>query len=170
MALDKQTDDFPDTFYVLVEIPSGSNCKYEYDEKLEMIKLDRVLFTAMTYPTNYGFILDTEGKDGDPLDVMVISSVAIAPGMIVKCRALGVAEMSDEEGSDNKIIAVPIDKVDPASGGFKDASDIPQNLKDKIKHFFEHYKELEKGKFMEFNDFKGKEEALKQIREARVKV
>lgn len=169
MNLTQQTKDFPDTFYAFVEIPAGSNCKYEYKEDLEGVVLDRVLFTSMVYPTNYGFVLDTEGKDGDPLDVLVISSVSIAPGIVVKCRALGVAEMSDEEGEDNKILAVPVDKVDPASATLKDINDVPQYLKDKMKHFFERYKELEKGKFMKFNGLKGKEEALKQIKEARVK-
>jgi inorganic pyrophosphatase len=166
MDLTKQTKDFPETFYALIEIPVGSNCKYEYDEELEGIKLDRVLFTAMTYPTNYGFVLNTEGKDGDPLDVMVISSTPIAPGMLVKCRAVGIAEMEDEEGEDNKVIAVPVEKVDPASGTLKESSDIPEYLKEKIKHFYEHYKELEKGKFMKFKGFASKESALKQIKEA----
>ena len=166
MDLSKQTKDFPETFWSMIEIPVGSNCKYEYDEELDGIKLDRVLFTAMTYPTNYGFILNTEGKDGDPMDVMVIASTPIASGMLVKCRAIGIAEMEDEEGSDNKIIAVPVDKVDPASQTIKEANDIPVYLKDKIKHFYEHYKELEKGKFMKFLGFKGRDEALKQIKEA----
>ena len=168
MDFSKQTDDFPDTFYAFIEIPSGSNCKYEYDEQLDGVKLDRVLFTSMVYPTNYGFVLNTEGKDGDPLDVLVVSSVPISPGIAVKCRAIGIAEMNDEEGEDNKVIAVPVDKVDPASSTIKSSEDIPLYLKEKIKHFFEHYKELEKGKFMKFNGFKGKEEALKQIKEARL--
>ncbi|MCL4399282.1 inorganic diphosphatase [Candidatus Parvarchaeota archaeon] len=162
----KQTKDFPETFYAFIEIPTGSNCKYEYDEELETIKLDRVLFTSMVYPTNYGFITSTKGKDGDPLDVMVISSVSIASGIVVKCRAVGIAEMSDEEGEDNKVIAVPVEKVDPFSSSIKTEADIPETLKQKIKHFFEHYKELEKGKFMKFHGFKGKEEAIAQIREA----
>ena len=164
----KQTDDFPETFYAMVEIPMGSNCKYEYKEDLETIVLDRVLFTSMVYPANYGFILQTEGKDGDPLDVLVFSSVPINPGIVVKCRAIGIAEMSDEEGEDNKVIAVPVDKVDPASSMIKTEADLPKYQKNKLKHFFEHYKELEKGKFMKFNGFKGKEEALKQIKEAKV--
>ncbi|MCL5016669.1 MAG: inorganic diphosphatase [Candidatus Parvarchaeota archaeon] len=168
MELNKQTDDFPESFYAMVEIPAGSNCKYEYKEDMEAIVLDRVLFTSMVYPVNYGFILQTKGKDGDPLDVLVVSSVSISPGILVKCRAIGIAEMSDEEGEDNKVIAVPIDKVDPASSAIKTSDDLTPYFKDKIKHFFEHYKELEKGKFMKFHGFKGKDEALKQIKEARV--
>ncbi|MCL4400877.1 MAG: inorganic diphosphatase [Candidatus Parvarchaeota archaeon] len=168
MDLTVQTKDFPDTFYAFIEIPAGSNCKYEYKEDLDGVVLDRVLFTSMVYPTNYGFVMDTEGKDGDPLDVLVMSSASISPGIVVKCRAVGVAEMSDEEGEDNKIIAVPIDKVDPTSVALKDVNDLPQYFKDKLKHFFERYKELEKGKFMKFNGFKGREDALRQIKEARV--
>ncbi|MCL5017782.1 MAG: inorganic diphosphatase [Candidatus Parvarchaeota archaeon] len=164
----KQTDDFPETFYAMVEIPMGSNCKYEYKEDLETIVLDRVLFTSMVYPANYGFILQTKGKDGDPLDVLVFSSVPINPGIVVKCRTIGIAEMSDEEGEDNKVIAVPVDKVDPASSVIKTEADLPEYQKNKLKHFFEHYKELEKGKFMKFHGFKGKDEALKQIKEARL--
>ena len=128
----KQTDDFPETFYAMVEIPMGSNCKYEYKEDLETIVLDRVLFTSMVYPANYGFILQTEGKDGDPLDVLVFSSVPINPGIVVKCRAIGIAEMSDEEGEDNKVIAVPVDKVDPASSMIKTEADLPEYQKNKL--------------------------------------
>ncbi len=168
MNLSQQTKDFPETFYAFVEIPAGSNCKYEFKEDLEAVALDRILYTSMVYPTNYGFILDTEGKDGDPMDVLVMSSVSIASGIIVKCRAVGVAEMNDEEGSDNKILAVPVDKVDPSMSNIKEASDIPEYMKDKLKHFFEHYKELEKGKFMKFLGVKGREEALKQIKEAKL--
>lgn len=166
MEFKKQTSDFPETFYAFIEIPQGSNAKYEYKEDLDAIVLDRVLFTSMVYPTNYGFIPLTKGGDGDPLDVLVMSSIPINPGMMIKCRAVGIAEMDDEEGPDNKIIAVPVEKVDPSFSSIKDTSDIPQYLKDKIKHFFEHYKELEKGKFMKFKNFASKEEAIKQIKEA----
>ncbi|MDP8012952.1 MAG: inorganic diphosphatase [Nanoarchaeota archaeon] len=169
MEFKKQTDDFPNTFYAFIEIPQGSNAKYEYKEDMEAIVLDRVLFTSMVYPTNYGFIPLTQGKDGDPLDVLVISSVPINPGMLIKCRAVGVAEMEDEEGPDNKILAVPIEKVDPAFSNVKNIDSVPQYLKDKIKHFFEHYKELEKGKFMKFKDFADLASALDQIKEATVK-
>lgn len=159
----RQTDDFPNTFYVLVEISMGSDCKYEYSEELETIVLDRVLFTPMKYPTNYGMIFDTEGKDGDPLDVLLISSAAIQPGMIVKSRAVGLADMRDEEGIDDKIIAVPVDEVDPNSETIRDIEDVPQFEKNILRHFFEHYKELEKGKFMNFKGFRGKKEALRTI-------
>ncbi|MBE5730225.1 inorganic diphosphatase [Candidatus Parvarchaeota archaeon] len=169
MEFNKQTDDFPETFYAFIEIPSGSNMKYEYDEELENIKLDRVLFTSMVYPINYGFALNTKSKDGDPLDVLVVSSVSISPGIIVKCRPIGLLLMEDEGGLDNKIIAVPIDKIDPASTNIKTADDLPQYLKDKTEHFFEHMKELEKGKFVKFKGFSGKADAEKELREALLK-
>jgi inorganic pyrophosphatase len=141
----------------------GSNCKYEYNEKLESIILDRVLFTPMKYPANYGMILKTQGKDGDPLDVLLISSAAIQPGILVKSRAVGLAEMRDEEGIDDKVIAVPVDEVDPNSETIRDIEDIPQFQKNIFKHFFEHYKELESGKFMEFIGFTGKKVATDLI-------
>jgi inorganic pyrophosphatase len=166
MKFNVQTENFPESFYVFIEISQGGNTKLEYKFDVENIVLDRILFTSMVYPTNYGFVLNTKAKDEDPLDVLVISSVPIPSGAIVKCRAIGIAEMSDEEGSDNKVIAVPLDKVDPMSKEYADIKDVPDAVKDKIKHFFQHYKELERGKFMNFHDFKGKDEAVKQIKES----
>jgi inorganic pyrophosphatase len=166
MNFNVQTKDFPESFYVFIEIPQGGNTKLEYKPDVDNIVLDRILFTSMVYPANYGFALNTKAKDGDPLDVLVISSVPVPSGSIVKCRAIGIAEMSDEEGSDNKVIAVPVDKVDPMSTDYNDINSVPEYIKNKIKHFFEHYKELEKGKFMTFYDFKGKDEAIKQIKES----
>ncbi|OJI07428.1 Inorganic pyrophosphatase [Candidatus Micrarchaeum sp.] len=168
MNFSKQTDNFPETFYAFIEIPQGSGIKYEYKEDLEAVVVDRFLFTSMTYPTNYGFALGTKGKDGDPLDVLVMSQVPISSGMVIKVRPIGIAVMSDEEGSDNKVIAVPVEKVDPAFSSYKDAQDIPEFMKNKIKHFFEHYKELEKGKFMKFEKFESREEAMKELKESRV--
>ncbi len=164
-----QADDFPETFYVLVEISMGSDCKYEYSEELETIVLDRVLFTTMKYPANYGMILDTKAKDGDPLDVLLISSAAIQPGIVVKCRAVGLAEMKDEEGIDDKVIAVPVNEVDPNSETISDINDVPQFQKNQFRHFFEHYKELEKGKFMKFIGYKDREDAIKVILRSRHK-
>lgn len=159
-----QTKDFPETFYAYIEISSGSSTKYEYNEELEVLAVDRFLFTAMAYPANYGFAVNTHGKDGDPIDVLVYSS-PIANGAVIKCKPIGVLEMSDEAGIDHKLIAVPIDKVDPASSGVNDINDLPQFQKDKLKHFFEHMKELEKGKFVKVENFKGKAEAIKILKE-----
>lgn len=158
-----QTGDFPNTFYVLVEISMGSDTKYEYNKELESIILDRVLFTPMKYPTNYGLILQTWAKDNDPLDVLLISSAAIQPGIIVRCRAVGLIEMEDEHGIDDKVIAVPVNQVDPNSESIRDIKDIPKFEKNILRHFFEHYKELESGKFMKFLGFKGRKDALKTI-------
>lgn len=161
-----QPDDYPNTFYVMVEISMGGNNKYEYNEKLETIVLDRMLFTSMSYPTNYGMIIGTHAEDGDPLDVLIISSSPIQPGIIVRCRPVGIAEMKDEEGQDHKIIAVPVDSVDPNSSSVRDVEDIPVYLKNNIKHFFEHYKELETDKFMNFFGYGKKENAIREINEA----
>ena len=166
MKFNIQTEDFPETFYAFIEIPQGTSSKLEYKPELDNIVLDRILFTSMVYPTNYGFILNTQAKDGDPLDVLVIASVPIPSGTIVKCRAVGIAQMSDEEGSDNKVMAVPVEKVDAMSASIKDINSFGDPLKDKIKHFFQHYKELEKGKFMTFRGYAGRDEAIKEIKES----
>jgi inorganic pyrophosphatase len=163
----KQTEDFPNTFYALVEISQGSKNKYEYHEDVESIVLDRILFTPMNYPTNYGMIIGTKAKDGDPLDALIISSSPIQSGIIVKCRPIGLAEMRDEEGEDNKVIAVPVDKVDPNSSLIKEMGDVPEYLKNIIKHFFEHYKELEENKFMNFGGFREKADAIREIESSR---
>ncbi len=168
MNFSKQTEDFPETFYSFIEIPQGSGIKYEYKPELDNVVVDRFLFTSMVYPTNYGFALSTKAKDGDPLDILVISQQPIESGSIIKCRAVGIAVMSDEEGSDNKIIAVPVEKVDPSFSNIKDIDDVPQYMKDKIKHFFEHYKELEKGKHMDFDKFDSKEVALQNLKESKI--
>ncbi|MEM0130028.1 MAG: inorganic diphosphatase [Thermoplasmatales archaeon] len=158
------TGDFPETFYALVEISEGSRNKYEYHEDVKSIVLDRILFTPMNYPTNYGMILGTRAKDGDPLDVLIISSSPIQPGILVKCRPIGIAEMHDEEGEDNKIIAVPVDNVDPNSSTIREIGDIPENFKNIIRHFFEHYKELEENKFMKFGRFGSRNDAIREIK------
>lgn len=167
MKFSKQTDEYPKSFYAFIEIPQGSSEKYEYNEELECVALDRFLFTSMKFPANYGFVIKTRAKDGDPLDVFVLSSAPIALGVAVKCKPVGVMKMSDEEGVDNKILAVPVDKVDPASSMINGANDIPEYIRNKIKHFLEHYKELEKGKFVKLEGFGTKEEAIKMLEEAK---
>ncbi len=171
MNMNTQTKDFPDTFWTYIEISSGGSEKYEFDEELQGVKLDRLLFTSMRYPANYGFAMGTLGKDGDALDVLVYSA-PIANGVAVKCKPIGVLEMTDEEGPDSKIIAVPIEKIDPAAQSVNDINDLPQYAKDKLKHFFEHMKELEKGKFVRVDGFSDKNKAmalLKESREAKAK-
>jgi inorganic pyrophosphatase len=158
-----------DKVKVLVEIPEGSNIKYELNEETRKIELDRILPTSMFYPVNYGLIDETKGEDGDALDALVFLSAQIAPGTIVKTRIIGVLRMEDEAGMDYKLICVPESpKIDPICGKFKTLADIDESKKLAIKHFFEHYKDLEKDKWVKLSGWGEKEEAL-QILEAGIK-
>lgn len=156
----------PEIVNAFIEIPLGSNIKYEYDEEEEVLKVDRVLYTAMTYPANYGFIPGTASEDGDPLDILVLSNYPFAPGTVIEARPIGMIYMTDEEGVDKKIIAVPKDKVDPTFSNIKDINDIPEAVKNKLVHFFEHYKELEPGKWVKISGWGTKEEAIQEIKKA----
>lgn len=154
----------PEQVNVFVEIPQGSSIKYELDKDSGVVFVDRFLYTAFSYPFNYGFVPGTKAEDGDPVDVLVICDKTVAPGTVIPAVPIGMLEMEDEEGIDTKIIAVPTVKVDPLYGVWKDIGDVPQALKDKMKHFFEHYKELEPGKWVEIKDWKNKAAALEDIR------
>ncbi len=156
----------PEDIFVFIEIPKGSNVKYEYDEESGLIKVDRILYTAMFYPFNYGFIPGTLEEDRDPLDCLVISYDTFLPGVLVRARPIGVLITEDEEGVDRKIIAVPHEKIDPRFKNVRDIGDLPEAVLNQIKHFFEHYKELEPGKWVKVKEFKGREESLKIIKEA----
>jgi inorganic pyrophosphatase len=156
----------PDQCIVMVEIPKGSNIKYEYDIESGFIIVDRKLFTAMYYPCNYGFIPNTLEKDGDPVDVLVLGETPLAPLSLIKVIPIGVLQTEDEEGHDSKIVAIPTSKIDPSFSTVSDIEDVPHHLKDQIKHFFEHYKELEKGKFVKISGWEGKQSAIKKISEA----
>lgn len=151
---------------VMIEIPKGSNIKYEYDAESGFILVDRKLFTAMYYPCNYGFIPNTLEKDGDPLDVLVLGETPLAPLSLIKVIPVGVLQTEDEEGQDSKIVAIPTSKIDPSFSTVQDIEDVQQHLKDQIKHFFEHYKELEKGKFVKISGWEGKEYAVRKITDA----
>ncbi|AOL17086.1 inorganic pyrophosphatase [Sulfolobus sp. A20] len=156
----------PDEINVLIEIPMNSNIKYEYDEEEEVIKVDRVLYTSMVYPFNYGFIPDTLEEDGDPLDVLVLGNYSLLPGTVIEARPVGIVYMKDEEGEDAKIVAVPRDKTDPTFSNIKDVNDLPQAIKNKIIHFFEHYKELEPGKWVKISGWGSASEAKERIKKA----
>jgi len=156
----------PDQVNVLIEIPQGSNVKYEFDEEENVIKVDRILYTAMFYPFNYGFIPGTLEEDGDPLDVLVISNYPLMPGSVIEVRPVGMLFMRDEEGEDAKIIAVPIDKIDPTFSNIKDINDVPDAIKNKITHFFEHYKELEPGKWVKVSGWGNASQAKERINKA----
>jgi inorganic pyrophosphatase len=152
---------------VLIEIPENSRVKYELDEETGKICVDRLMPTAMSYPINYGLIEGTKGQDGDALDALVFLSENIIPGVIVKCKAIGVLEMEDEEGIDHKIICVPAKtKIDPIYGAWTSLDDIPPAKKNQIKHFFEHYKDLEPEKWVKLKDWNGIEVAQKIIKQA----
>ena len=159
-------DKAPNIVNVVIEIPANSSVKYEYDEELGVISVDRVLYTAMIYPFNYGFIPGTLEEDGDPVDVLVISDHTFLPGSVVRVRPIAILEMEDEEGVDAKIVAVPDDKVEPRYSSIKDLKDLPDIVKRRIEHFFQHYKELEPGKWVKIRGWKGAEEARKKISDA----
>jgi inorganic pyrophosphatase len=131
-------------FWVTVEIPQGSRNKYEFDHVKQRMKLDRRLFTSTSYPNDYGFIEETLGEDGDPLDALVLLDEPTFPGCLILCRAIAMLDMSDEAGGDDKIICVPAD--DPRFSYYQDVNDIPDSHKAEIKHFFEVYKDLEPNK------------------------
>ena len=154
----------PEDIYVVVEIPQGSGIKYEVEKESGMVFVDRFLFTAMYYPFNYGFIPQTLADDGDPVDVLVVSREPVVPGSVIRCRPIGMLEMKDEEGVDTKLIAVPHSKLDPSYENVKTVDDLPQVLLDRIKHFFEHYKELEPGKWVKVESFKGVQSAIEEIK------
>lgn len=128
---------------VLIEIPRGSRNKYEMDHDTNMIKLDRTLFTAMGYPDDYGYILDTLGEDGDPLDAMVLDMIPTFPGCTIKSRVVGLFHMQDEHGLDDKVLCVP---DDPRYENIQDIDDIPEFHKKEIENFFANYKAIEPGK------------------------
>jgi len=153
----------PEFINVLIEIPEGSLVKYELDKESGFIMADRFHYTSMPYPFNYGFIPNTLAEDGDPVDVMVVSSQPLAVATVISTRVIGMLEMEDEAGVDTKIIAVPTMKVDPFYAHINDVLDLDEPTRKKIKHFFDHYKELEPNKWVKTKEFLGKGEALKNI-------
>jgi inorganic pyrophosphatase len=139
----------PKDIHVLVEIPlGGTPVKYELDKTSGALKVDRFLHTAMFYPGNYGFIPQTLSDDGDPCDVLVVSQAQVVPGAIVRCRPVGALLMEDEAGGDEKIIAVPVDALAPFYTNVRSYRDLPPIMCEQIAHFFQHYKDLEKGKWV----------------------
>lgn len=133
-----------DKFIAVIEIPMGSKCKYELDKETGMLCLDRVLYTSVQYPANYGFIPRTYSEDNDPLDVIVLCSQAIQPMTLVECYPIGVIEMRDNNELDQKIIAIPV--KEPSLNSYTDICDLPQHIFEEIRHFFEVYKNLESKK------------------------
>jgi len=152
-------------FNVTIEIPAGSRNKYEVDHVTGRIKLDRMLFTSTRYPNDYGFIDDTLGEDGDPLDVLVLLSEPTFPGCLIECRAVGMFRMTDEKGGDDKVLAVTAH--DPRWEHVRDIHHVPEFDRLEIQHFFEVYKDLEPGKSVEGADWVGRVEAETEIEASR---
>ena len=148
----------------VIEIPRGSRVKYEVDHGTGRVFLDRIFYTPMGYPTNYGFFENTLGEDGDPLDVLVLLDHAIYPGVIVEVRPVAVLKMSDEAGGDDKVVAV-LGK-DPRWAHIQDVGDISEYLQKEIGHFFEHYQDLEPGKWVKVDDWADAAEAERLVGEA----
>lgn len=159
-------DKAPSLVNVYIEIPMGSSVKYELDKDSCVLKVDRFLYTSMAYPFNYGFVPGTLEEDGDPVDVLVLSREPVAPGTVIEAVPVAVLDMEDEEGPDSKILAVPKPKLDPLYAAIKDVYDLPEPLKDRIRHFFERYKELEPGKWVKVTGWRGAEEARNIITRA----
>ena len=156
--------DLPQDFNVIIEIPAQSDpVKYEADKDLGLLVVDRFIGTGMRYPANYGFIPQTLSGDGDPVDVLVITPYPLVPGVVVPCRPLGILMMEDEAGVDGKVLAVPTDKVLPIYSHWKKVEDVnPMRLK-AVTHFFEHYKDLEAGKWVKVDGWEGPESAKAEI-------
>ncbi len=148
-------------FDVTIEIPKGQRNKYEVDHVTGRVRLDRHLYTSMAYPTDYGFIEDTLGEDGDPLDAMVLLPDAVYPGVLVKARPVGMFRMTDEAGGDDKVLCVPAG--DHRWDQIKELGDVPPHELEVIKHFFTEYKALEPGKFVKAADWVGRKEAEEEI-------
>ncbi|HEU0203300.1 MAG TPA: inorganic diphosphatase [Burkholderiaceae bacterium] len=166
MGLDRVPSgrNLPDEFNVIIEIPMNADpIKYEVDKESGALFVDRFIGTAMHYPCNYGYVPHTLCDDGDPVDVLVITPYALQPGVVVRCRPLGVLKMEDEAGGDAKLLAVPIDKCLPWYKHWRKPEDIAPERLAQIQHFFEHYKDLEQGKWVKILGWGGPDDARKEI-------
>ncbi|MCM5569373.1 inorganic diphosphatase [Burkholderiaceae bacterium FT117] len=156
--------DLPNDFNVIIEIPMAADpIKYEVDKETGALFVDRFMMTAMHYPCNYGYIPHTVADDGDPVDVLVITPFPVTTGAVVRCRPLGVLKMEDEAGGDAKLLAVPVDKILPIYKHWRKVTDIAPERLATIQHFFEHYKDLEPGKWVKVVGWGGPEEAAAEI-------
>jgi inorganic pyrophosphatase len=166
MNLDRVSSgkNLPDDFNVIIEIPAhGEPIKYEVDKETGAMFVDRFMSTAMHYPCNYGYIPHTLSEDGDPVDVLVVTPVPLMTGVVVRCRPLGMLKMTDEAGVDAKLIAVPVDKLCGLYCNIKKPEDLPELALKQIAHFFEHYKDLEPGKWVKVNGWGGVDDARAEI-------
>lgn len=156
--------EIPEDIYVAIEIPANADpIKYEIDKDSNAVFVDRFMATPMFYPANYGYIPNTLSEDGDPLDVLVVTPYPVVPGSVIRCRPVGILNMTDEAGKDAKLVAVPHTKLTKLYDNVKDINDLPELLLAQIKHFFENYKALEAGKWVKVEGWAGIEEAHKEI-------
>ena len=166
MILDRVSygEKVPNEINVIIEIPSHSDpVKYEVDKDTGAMFVDRFMGTAMHYPCNYGYVPQTLSEDGDPVDVLVVTPVPVISGAVVQVRPLGMLQMTDEAGNDAKILAVPVDKLSGMYSAINTVRDLPKPLLDSISHFFEHYKDLEPGKWVKIDGWVDVEEAKREI-------
>ncbi len=167
MNLDKiGYGELPDKVKAIIEIPCGSNIKYEVEKESGAVVLDRVMHSAMYYPANYGFVNQTLSQDGDPADILILTEYPMQAGSVLNCRLVGVLIMEDESGIDEKLLAVPTSKIDPTFDEIQDLGDIPKHTLAKIKNFFETYKMLEPNKWVKVKEFADKAVATKILEDA----
>lgn len=156
--------DVPHSVNVIIEIPMhGEPVKYEVDKESGAMFVDRFMSTAMFYPANYGYIPQTLSEDGDPVDVLVLTPTPLISGSVIRCRPIGMLKMTDEAGVDAKLLAVPLDKIAPMYQAVQTHEDIPSHILNAIEHFFSHYKDLEKGKWVKVEGWDGPEAAKAEI-------
>ena len=157
----------PDDVNVIIEIPAHSDpVKYEVDKDCSAVFVDRFMSTTMFYPCNYGYIPNTLSEDGDPVDVLVHTPHTVISGTVIRCRPVGILKMHDEAGADAKLVAVPVGKLTPLYDDVREATDLPSLLLRQIKHFFEHYKDLEEGKWVRVEGWGSADDAREEIRQS----
>jgi inorganic pyrophosphatase len=158
--------DVPNDINVVIEIPmNGDPIKYELDKTTGALFIDRFMSTSMHYPCNYGYVPHTLSDDGDPVDVLVVTPYPLIPGVVVRCRPIGMLKMTDEAGGDEKLLAVPVDKLTPIYRNVHSVRDLPELVTSQIAHFFEHYKDLEAGKWVRVEGWVGAEEAKQAVQD-----
>lgn len=157
----------PEEVNVVIEIPAhGSPIKYEVHKESGALFVDRFLGTAMFYPCNYGYVPNTLSEDGDPVDVLVVTPIPLSVGCVIRCRPIGMLKMTDESGKDTKVLAVPVTKLTPLYQHVQQPADLPESLLAQIKHFFEHYKDLEPNKWVKVESWDDAAAAKKEIMES----
>ncbi len=159
--------DTPNKFNVIIEIPANAGTiKYEVDKDTQCLTVDRFMKTALQYPANYGYVPETLCGDGDPLDVLVLTPEPLVAGCVIEARPVGVLRMSDEAGQDSKLLALPTEKACPMFANIQELADVPELVLAQIKHFFEHYKDLDEGKWVKLDGYGDKAEAIAEVEDS----